>query len=152
MENINDFIKHRNELLQAWTAAKKKLEEAKHEESLARREAIEYSFKHDFNNAEDGSASATIDLANGWRARAVKNINYGWIKNGKQLDTDAVMEALGEISALDDKAAIDLVRWKPELSMRIYKELDNNLKSIIDKVIVTTDATPTLEIIPPKGE
>ena len=141
-------------LLAKWEASKTALEVAKADEMEWRRKIVAFAF-----NPEKKSGTERIDLENGYQAKAVKKLNYGFVKreaDGK-LDKAAVDAALTAIETMHPAGAYiaeNLVKWTPELSLTEYKKLVGDLaplKAVIDKVIVTTDGAPTLEIVAPKG-
>lgn len=101
------------------------------------------------------SGTERIELGNGYQAKAVKKINYGFVKteDGK-LNKAAIDKALAKIEkdgAMGELIAERLVKWTPDLSLTEYKQLDEKYKKIIDEVIVTSEGAPTLEIIAPKA-
>lgn len=146
---IDQWKWYRDHLLQAWNDSKVRLDVAKVEEMEARKKAVDFAFdptKH--------KGTERIDLGNGWQAKAVKKINYGWIKTADdKVDNDKIETALEKIEstgAAGELIAARLVKWTPDLSLTEYNQLPEDFKKIIDEVIVTSDGTPTLEIIPPK--
>lgn len=147
-----EFVKERDRLLLVWENSKKALDVAKAAEMEARKAVVAFAF-----DPEKESGTERIELHNGYQAKAVKKLNYGWIK-GKDDKTDrkAIDAALDRLAKAAGPAgeyiADNLVKWNPELSLTEYKKLDDGLKKIIDKVIVTSDGAPQLEIVPPKGQ
>lgn len=146
-----DKLLYRDYLLVNWEKAKAAIEAAKTVEMEWRKKAVAFAF-----NPEQKSGTERIELGNGYEAKAVKKINYGFIKNSEnKTDKDKIEEALEKIEKLDPAGAYiadHLIKWTPELSLTEYKKLAPNLKAIIDTVIVTSEGAPTLEIIPPKGK
>ena len=149
-----DKIAYRDWLLVQWNLSKERLEAAKADEMEWRKKSVAFAF-----NPEIKKGTERIELGNGYQAKAVKKLNYGFIKNEKtgKLDKAAVDAALTEIEKLHPAGAYiaeNLVKWSPELSLTEYNKLEGELaplKQIIDKVIVTSEGAPTLEIIEPKG-
>lgn len=148
-----DYVARRDILLTQWQNSKTALEAAKEAEMSLRKECVAFCFDP---NKKKGTER--IDLGNGWQAKAVKKINYGWIKNGagddEKVDKVAIENALCEIEADGPVGALiasRLVKWTPDLSMTEYGQLPPKFKAIIDRVIVTSDGAPTLEIVAPKA-
>lgn len=146
-----EFIAERDRLLLAWEESKKALEVAKEKEMEQRKAVVAFAFDP---NKESGTER--IELGNGYQAKAVKKVNYGFVKteDGK-LNKAAIDKALSKIEKTGpagELIAERLVKWTPDLSLTEYKQLPEKLKSIIDEVIVTSEGAPTLEIIAPKSK
>ena len=144
-----EFIAERDRLLLSWEESKKVLEVAKEKEMEQRKAVVAFAFDP---NKESGTER--IEIGNGYQAKAVKKINYGFVKteDGK-LNKAAIDKALAKIEkdgAMGELIAERLVKWTPDLSLTEYKQLDEKFKKIIDEVIVTSEGAPTLEIIAPK--
>ena len=145
-----EFVAERDRLLLAWEESKKALEVAKEKEMEQRKAVVAFAFDP---NKESGTER--IELGNGYQAKAVKKVSYGFIKteDGK-LNKAAIDKALEKIEkvggAVGELIAERLVKWTPDLSLTEYKQLDEKFKKIIDEVIVTSEGAPTLEIIAPK--
>ena len=145
-----EFVAERDRLLLAWEESKKALEVAKEKEMEQRKAVVAFAFDP---NKESGTER--IELGNGYQAKAVKKVNYGFVKteDGK-LNKAAIDKALAKIEkvggTVGELIAERLVKWTPDLSLTEYKQLDEKFKKIIDEVIVTSEGAPTLEIIAPK--
>jgi len=145
-----EFIAERDRLLLSWEESKRALEVAKEKEMEQRKAVVAFAFDP---NKESGTER--IELGNGYQAKAVKKINYGFVKteDGK-LNKAAIDKALAKIEkdgAMGELIAERLVKWTPDLSLTEYKQLPEKYKKIIDEVIVTSEGAPTLEIIAPKA-
>lgn len=145
-----EFVAERDRLLLAWEESKKALDVAKEKEMEQRKAVVAFAFDP---NKESGTER--IELGNGYQAKAVKKLNYGFVKteDGK-LNKTAIDKALAKIEKTGpagELIAERLVKWTPDLSLTEYKQLPEKLKSIIDEVIVTSEGAPTLEIIAPKA-
>jgi len=145
-----EHVLGRDYLLMKWKASQELLEQAKADEIVWRKRVVDFAF-----DPEKKKGTERIDLGAGYQLKAVKKINYGWIKgpDGKKVNKDAIETALGKIEETGPAGALiadRLVTWKPDLSLTEYEKLPAELKPIIDAVIVTTEGAPTLEIIPPK--
>jgi len=146
-----EFIAERDRLLLSWEESKKALEVAKEKEMEQRKAVVDFAF-----DPNKTSGTERIELANGYQAKAVKKINYGFVKDAEgKLNKRAIDKALERIEkvggAVGELIAERLVKWTPDLSLTEYKQLDEKFKKIIDEVIVTSEGAPTLEIIAPKA-
>lgn len=146
-----DEIFYRDYLLTTWQEKKAALEVAKEAEMIWRKKAVSFAF-----DPEKQSGTERIDLGNGYQAKAVKKVNYGFIKDATgKLDKQAIDDALSKIEETGPVGVLTaerLVKWTPDLSLTEYKQLPEEFKTIIDKVIVTEEGAPTLEIIAPKAK
>jgi hypothetical protein len=132
----------RNQKLQAWLDSKKQLDDAKNIEAAARVAVIE-AFPFDAD-VEEGTQ--TIDLANNYKLKVVKRLNY-------KLDPHQTNDALDKLEKTDATGkfiAERLVKWKPDLSISEYRALKSEHKKIIDEVLTTSPGMPTLELVEPK--
>lgn len=135
------------QMLADWRAVKAQLDQIKATE-LAMRNAIVERLK-----TPGGGRTQTFEIANGWKAKLVQATTYSFIKDGNKVNKAAVELALTQIEKESNDGAFiteRLVSWKPELSVSEYKRLGPGVRSIIDRVLVSRDATPTLELIEPK--
>lgn len=146
-----DFEKVRDQLLVHWQEAKEALEKAKEAEMFLRKKVVDFAF-----DPNKQSGTENVDLGNGYKLKAVKKLNYGFIKNDEnKLDKAAIDKALAKIEkdgAVGELIAERLVKWTPDLSLSEYKLLSDKHKAIIDSVIVTSEGSPTLEIVEPKNK
>lgn len=146
-----DFEKVRDHLLVSWQEAKEALEKAKEAEMFLRKKVVDFAF-----DPNKQSGTENVDLGNGYKLKAVKKLNYGFIKNAEnKLDKAAIDKALAKIEkdgAVGELIAERLVKWTPDLSLSEYKLLSDKHKAIIDSVIVTSEGSPTLEIVEPKNK
>lgn len=142
------YIAERDRLIMAWQASQTKLAAAKESEMQLRKELVEFAF-----DQSKQSGTETLELGGGYKLKAGKKLNYGFIKgeDGKT-DRKAIETALTKIEkdgAVGELIAERLVKWSPELSISEYKKLDEKYRKAIDAVIVTSEGAPTLEFIEP---
>jgi hypothetical protein len=130
--------------LQAWIDAQRALYAAAEAEMAARKEVVA-AFPFD---ADKDEGTQNIDLANGWKLKVVKKLNY--TLNNKEDATDRALEKLEKLGAEGVFVAERLVKWKPELSISEYRKLTDQYKSIIDAVLTTSPGAPSLSLIEPK--
>lgn len=144
-----EYIAERDRLLQEWQAAKAILESAKARELETRTASVDF-----MADPEKVGSVDNVDLGNGYKAKMKIPINYGFIKDASgKLDKSRIDKALSKIEkdgAAGELIAERLVKWDPKLSLTEYKLLSPKYKNIIDEVIVTSEGTPTLEIVEPK--
>lgn len=138
------------DILTQWQSAKAQLDYFKELEMSLRTRYVDLAFDH-----EKIKGTERVNLANGWQVKAVKKINFSFVKNAQnKVNNDEIMRSLQEIAQTIDGGefiAGRLIKWEPNLSEGKYNKLPENAKNIIDRVIVTKPGSPTLELIPPKG-
>lgn len=83
-----------------------------------------------------------IELKEGWAVKAVYELD-------RQFD-EAAMPAV--FAKLPEGSADYLVRQKPVLITKVYKEMPEDLREVLDECVITKPKAPTLELIPPKAE
>jgi hypothetical protein len=146
-----EFIAERDRLLALHETAKQELEAAKEKEMILRKKCVDFAFDQDKK-----SGTENIALANGYKAKAVKKLTYGFVQNDEGLvDKDAIEKALVKIEqdgTAGKMIAERLIKWTPSLSLTEYKQLTPAHKQAIDEVIVTKEGAPTLTIVPPKAK
>lgn len=129
----------RDDFIAQWQEAKKRLTLATNNEMELRKEIVARTF-----DPKKVKGTENIPLANGWKLKAIKKQNYN-LRGTKE----EVVAAMTQMSAETQR---ELVKWSPKLSLTKYKLLDEKDLAAIDKVIVVTDATPTLELVEPKAK
>ena len=120
-------------------------------------ELRKYIVKRAFPNAIEGTN--TEDLGNGYQLKAVVKYNY------KLSDNDVVEKTLAEIATIGNEGSFiadRLVSWTPNFYKTEYNKLmddaaagNENAKAILklcEKMLVITDAAPTLAIVEPKAK
>lgn len=155
--SVEDCVFYRDYLLEEWEHSKSMLETAKETEMSFRKAVVAFAF-----NPEQKSGTERIALGNGYQAKAVKKVNYGFIKDfNNKTNKAAIDAALSKIEAMGEVPAHmagELIKWTPDLSLTSYNKLDElgemgqQIKAIVDSILVVTDGAPTLEIIAPKGK
>ena len=139
-------IAERDQLLANWRSAYDTLSVAKSREMELRKRIVEETDLFDPNKQ---SGTQTVELGNGWKLKAVKKLNY--IVANKEGEA---FEKLHELSALSEVAAFKakkLFRFDANLSITAYKDLDASERAIIDEIVTTKQASPSLELVPPKS-
>jgi hypothetical protein len=98
-----------------------------------------------------------FDLGNGYRLKGVQGTSYSLNNSVKEgLKTDAAVEQIEKLGPAAEVYAEKLINWKPELSVKAYKDLlltdplQKRIKDIIDTVLTTKPSMPTMEIVAPK--
>ena len=136
----------RDQLLMQWADAKKALDSAKLIEGELRKQIIAESGLFD----EDKETGAqTVELGGGYKLKATKKVSYKVDnKDGKAFEMLKRLSEMGEVSAHKSKT---LFRFDANLSVTNYKQLDDAEKKLVDEIIVTKPAMPSLELIQPKG-
>jgi hypothetical protein len=127
----------RDEAIMAWDEAKKTLDRAKAREMELRKHIVAGQFD------VDKIGTQNVELGNGWKLKAVVKETFTLSS-----DVDAV-EAM--LDGLEDWQADRLVKWSPRLMKKEYDELDAEDRAKVDKVLTIKPASPTLELVAPKG-
>jgi hypothetical protein len=95
-----------------------------------------------FDSSKD-EGSQTIEIVPGWSAKATKKLDY-------KLD-NSDDKVIAVCAILDGDLAPKLIKWKPELSISTYKQLDAPTQALFNGCLTIKPAKPTLEIIQVKG-
>ena len=132
----------RDELLLRWAELKTELEKAKTLEMELRK----FIVKREFSSVKEGINN--IELGNGYKLKATLKYNYV-IDNNK---IDSALDELAKINNEGSFIAERIVKWKADLVLKEYRELEPQYKKIIDEVLTIKDAAPTLEIVEPKSK
>ena len=101
----------------------------------------------------------TLELGNGYALKLTHKMNYTLSNSDKPKDgntplaTDAALDAIEKLGNEGSFIAKRLVKWKPELSVTEYRLLldDSPIKKAIDKALKIAPATPSFELVAPKG-
>lgn len=126
-------------LIDHWRAA---LQEAKAAKSIIEREQKLRAlvFEAVFPGASEGVNR--FILPDGWMVKATHKLD-------RAIDEPA-LEAV--VYAMNTKFDIDgyaLVRYKPTLNTKLYKELSDEQKKVFDEALIIKPAAPVLELIEP---
>ena len=139
---------NRDAKILAWEAAVKALAAAKDAEAALRKEVLAEAFAFDPEALREGTEN--FELGNGYKLKAVFKISRN-LNN----ENEAVDKVLSKIEKTGPEGAFiaeRLVKWKPELSVSEYKKLPEKFKKLFDEVVISKEATPTLELVAPKSK
>lgn len=138
----------RNQLLGEWRAAKQALEAAKLREMELRKQVN--PIFDSLYTAEKNTGTRSIDLGNGWKAKCRRDMRYS-------VDSE-VMESI--VPELEEAIRYTIVKKKFELSKTQYKALQTRANAgeeaailqlrLLQTAVSSRDATPAIEIVPPK--
>jgi hypothetical protein len=134
----------RDVLIGKWLEAQAASKAAVETERLLRVQVMQ-SF---FPEAQPDEGTVNQELGNGYKLKFV-------FKQNITLNKDKVDDALAEIERQGEEGkfiAGRLIKFKPELSLTEYKQLEPKMKKIIDKVITSKPGSPTIEFIEPKAK
>lgn len=149
----------RDREIKAWLDAKAVFENAKTYEMTLRKKVTALVFP------EPKKGTQRCPLSGGYALKLVQNYvpNLGvevYDDNNEKISVATQVEnVLAEIDNLGEVAEIianRLVKWKPELSMTEYKQLDledpvqAKIKELIDEILTLAPASPQLELEAPK--
>lgn len=134
-----------NQKIAKWKEAKEQLDKFKALEMALRNEiASDASL---FDPAKE-TGTLTYELGHGWKIKCERKINYSVEnKNGEAFAALHEIASLGEVEAHQTKK---LMSFSPNLSLTVYRELSDQARRIVDKIVTTKPATPTLSLIEPK--
>lgn len=133
-------------IVQRWNQADKALKAAKETEANLRAQVQQICFRVDPGELCKGTKRR--DCGNGISVKLVSKINYSFV------DQDKVDEVLDRIEQTDSEGALlarRLVKVKYELSVSEYDKLPDRFRRIIDEIIVSKPATPSVEVEFPKA-
>lgn len=133
------------ELIKSWNEAKLTLEAAKKLEMELRSKVIESEF---VNHKEKGTEN--VELGAGYKLKAVFKQSITFVNSNKEGEVEKALTKLEKMGSEGAFIAERIVRWKPELSVTEYDKLDTKYRKVIDEIIVTKPATPSLELVEPK--
>jgi hypothetical protein len=136
-------MRNAEQVLIEWEEARRKLAVEKEAEARLRLEYVSMV-------SDPGKSKGTenIELANGYKAKIVKKINY----NVDQNTINAALDAIENTGPEGKFVAERLIKWKADLSVTEYEKLDTKYRAMIDAAITTSPGTPTLEIVAPKSK
>lgn len=141
-------LANRDKFLMDWRAKKATLEAAKKAELEARLQIVE--MLHDPSRS---GSTETTDLGQGYKLKIKVPVYYGFVKDADgdlPLDKiEHILETIENDSEYGKIAAQNIIRWKPELSVTEYKNLQVKYRLLIDDVLVTSEGTPSVELIEP---
>lgn len=130
----------RDEAIMTWDEAKKTLDRAKAREMELRKAIVDGAFGM-YDPEKIGTQN--VELGNGWKLKAVVKETFTLSSDNDEVET--------MLDGLEDWQADRLVKWSPRLMKKEYDELDAEDRAKVDKVLTIKLASPTLELIAPKG-
>lgn len=122
--------------LEEWYKTKEKLGKLKVQEEILRRKI----FGGWFPNAVEGVNK--LDLPDGYVLKATRIIN-------RSVD-DAAFRASQEELAKAGIPTDQIVAYKPELKVGVYRKLTDEQIHLMDTVLIVKDGMPQMEIVKPK--
>lgn len=131
-----------------WQAAVQAAAAAKDNEMELRLIVANLGFKFDKNEERKGTEN--IELGDGYKLKAVFAMRAS--VNNKDDAADKMLTKLEKTGPEGKFIADRIVKWKPELSLTEYNQLDKKFKAIVDEVVTFTVATPALELVVPKDK
>lgn len=141
--SAEEHLFYRDYLLEQWECSKIALEIAKNNEMDLRKRVVDFAF-----DPEKKKGTENIELENGYKAKAVKKINY----KVNQDTINSVLDRIENLGAEGKFIAERVIKWTADLSVSEYNDLDPKYKVILDEAITTTEGAPTLEIVAPKDK
>jgi hypothetical protein len=135
-------------LILAWTTAKKEFDEAKAAEHACRQALVIAFF--DTTKLE---GSDTVDIGYGYGLKIKRELAYN--ATNEERETESLLNAIGPI---DYTLATELIRWKPDVAVKVYRkvailaEAHPTIKAAMTRAITIKPGMPQLEMVPPKIE
>lgn len=137
----------RDALIVDWQRLKQQKEALEEQELIARNKVI--AFFHE--DVTDKAGTENVDLGGGYKLKMVFAQRHSVPSAENGAAVRAVMEQLKGMGEDGAFIAERLFRWKPELSKSEYDRLSPSVKRVVNKVVTTKPAQPTLEIVAPKA-
>jgi hypothetical protein len=140
----------RTQLITEWKAASEQLTELKAKEHALRQALVSSMFD---STKLEGTES--VDVGWGYQLRVTKDMAYnGTDENGE------ITALLDLLQARDATLADTLVRWKPDIAKKTYREVfslatqhnDAFVLEALHKAITLKPGMPQLEMVPPKTD
>jgi len=123
--------------LMEWRELQIRMKQLKSREIELRKLIVQESF--DPNMVE---GTETIDLGNDYKLKCRHNLRYN-----VERDNEKVLQV---VSKLPVDVAKRILKWKADLSLTEYKQLDKEHKKLVDKIVTTVPGNPVLELVEPK--
>lgn len=145
--------------LATWYDCQAKLEKLKADELTYRNKVVQYFFP---DGLKEGVQD--VDMPEGWKLKVTGKINRKVQPELIAMVTQELDKVQESVPAEERLQCADLIRYKPELSVTEYKKLVEQVKTssggtqeffktlltTFDQVLVTSDGTPSVELIQPK--
>lgn len=145
--------------LVAWNEAKTALDAAKAAEMEARKVAFNAGFG---DTPKEGTNK--VELDNGYQLKGVYKLNYNIVAPEGEDKIDAVDNVIDEFGKIGNEGSFiadRLFKWAVTLSVSEYRKIEEAAKNgsgearammrQLERVLEIKPASPTLEIIAPKG-
>ena len=151
-----DWNFKRDQLLSQWIAAKDQLAVIKETEMELRKQVQAMLFPNPVKGTQ------RYELGGGYKVKLVHKLNYKLGNkdlvdpdNGNKIPVNDQVEAvMNEIEKCGNEGAflVDrLIKTSYDLSVSEYEKLENDqIKKLIDSILITSDAAPTLELETPQ--
>jgi len=138
----------RDAKIMQWQEAVKNLAAAKEAEAALRNEVLSGAFDFDPEALREGTEN--VELGNGYKLKAVFKISRN-LQGGNEA-VEKALQKIEKTGAEGEFIAERLVKWKPELSVSEYKKLPDKFRKLIDEVLTSKEAMPSLELVVPKSK
>lgn len=137
-------VAERNQEVRDWLEASRQLAHWKNEENRLRLAVIARNFP---THKDEGTENFQLD-AEGYALKAVFKFNYNL--NNRDDAVDKALTKLEKASEEGKFIAERLVKWKPEISVTEWRNLDPKYAKLFDGVLTVSPGTPSLEFVVPK--
>lgn len=141
-------MKTKEEILSEWNETKEQLTELKAKEMELRNTVLSDFFDFDY---DDRQGTTTVPLGDGYKLKAAFSLRYKLENKGGETE-DMLSSFIAEFGDQGQFIADRLVKWEPKISVSEYKKLTDEQRDTVDSVLVTTPATPSMQIVKPKDK
>lgn len=138
----------RDALILEWREKQAQLSKLKDEEMALRKQVLGELFSFDPEVLREGTEN--FELGQGYKVKAVFKIDYKL--NNENDAVDKVLTKMEKAGAEGAVLAERLVKWEPKLSISEYKKLPDKFRKLIDEIVTTKEATPSVELVAPKSK
>lgn len=142
--NLSQVTMTDDEVTQAWIEAQTALAKAKETEGALRIEVIRRRFQ------DQSVGTKNIELGNGYKLKSVFKLN-----TRLKTEDECVEKMLTKLENSGPEGAFiaqRLIKWKPDLVKAEYDALPAKFRKMVDEIVITSPATPSLEFIEPKSK
>lgn len=129
--------------LNEWYRLSNELSRIKAAEMLLRTKIFRGMFK------DPVEGTNTVPLAEGWQLKGKRTINRDIDPGSLQAYVHQDEEGKSKLSEAGI-AVGNLIKWKPELILKNYRQLTDEQRNVFDNVLIIKDGSPALEIVLPK--
>lgn len=134
-----------NNKIQKWHRLTEQMTELKAQEMKLRKELLYECFDY---NDDDREGTQNFDLGKDYKLKAAFKLSLKLEnKNNEVFD---IIEEFKSVGPEGEFLSERIVKWKPELSKKEYDQLPEQYRTLIDSILISKPATPSLKLVAPK--